>query len=262
MSKRKLQYEDEEAIVWSREDDQTYTEWLYTSVVQLADIKSTASEHVRFIVLNWMTEVLEEQLADRSTFHLCVLYFDKYLTTHTVDQAQLQCVAIACLMIAIKFVDNYTFTVKEAVDMCASVYTASEIKKTELEILDALDWKLKHGTLYLVFEDIIQHHTLPPIQYAQTMDLLDTILICHYHTIVRIYSARTIVCAALYIVCGNTFNAKLTELLPCVKQLSQTKQMPDTWYTTKFELVLQDTWNCVKDKLEDHQLCVPRTFGE
>ncbi|KAM3142797.1 hypothetical protein pb186bvf_005181 [Paramecium bursaria] len=104
---------------------------------------------MRAILLDWMMEVSSEFLMKRETYHLAVMYVDKYLSKLTILKSELQLLGVTSMFIASKMEEVYP---AKAIDFSKSAdygYTSEQILEMELKIYKVLQWHLNPPTLNL-----------------------------------------------------------------------------------------------------------------
>jgi hypothetical protein len=104
----------------------------------------------RKILVDWICEIGEDLKFTSETIHLTVSYMDSILSKIEVPKTKLQLICLCCLLIAAKFseVDSKVPPLKEVHDFCRGTYSVDLFKKSELLILELLDWNLKSITPY------------------------------------------------------------------------------------------------------------------
>mmetsp|Transcript_19021 Transcript_19021/g.28329 ORF Transcript_19021/g.28329 Transcript_19021/m.28329 type:complete len:414 (-) Transcript_19021:41-1282(-) len=101
---------------------------------------------MRKILVNWMIEVsIEFQLMSETLF-LSVAILDQYLQKKQVSRANLQLVGMACMFIASKYEEIWHPPIEDFVYICASTYSREQILKTEIDILQSLNFDLSQVT--------------------------------------------------------------------------------------------------------------------
>mmetsp|Transcript_4534 Transcript_4534/g.5113 ORF Transcript_4534/g.5113 Transcript_4534/m.5113 type:complete len:274 (-) Transcript_4534:215-1036(-) len=109
----------------------------FLSMTQNDEIKAWMRE--KLVV--WIIELSEELELGHKTSCLAVAYTDYYLSKEKVEKKNLQLIGIASLMIAIKNEECISYTLKHAVSHTSNLYTESEIRKAEVNILKSLNWR-------------------------------------------------------------------------------------------------------------------------
>lgn len=97
---------------------------------------------MRSVLLEWLIEVCEVYKLHRETYYLTIDYLDRYLSTSTeISKNQLQLIGVTCLLIASKFEEIYPPKLSEFAYITDGSCSESDILRTELLIVKALDWK-------------------------------------------------------------------------------------------------------------------------
>ncbi|POM75910.1 Cyclin-like protein [Phytophthora palmivora] len=115
----------------------------YIGTVQL-DI----NEKMRTILVDWLVEVGEEYELDSQTFHKAVNLVDRCLKKIKINRKQFQLLGCACMMIAAKFEEVYGPNVEEFVYISDQTYTAEEMLDMEVQVLNALEYRVASTTCY------------------------------------------------------------------------------------------------------------------
>ncbi|KAH3760671.1 cyclin A1 L-like [Pelomyxa schiedti] len=140
---------------------------------------STVNSGMRFILIDWLIEVVEEyRLSEETLFH-SVNYVDRYLERNpNTPRAKLQLVGMAAIFIASKYQDITPPSSKQLADISANTYTKSEVIEMEQELLRALCFRLAPVTSSAFLSFFLQQfpirdqlHYLP--KYLLEMTLLD-----------------------------------------------------------------------------------------
>jgi len=107
------------------------------------------NQAMRNILVNWLSEVVEEYKMRSQTLFLAVTYLDRFLqSTKDVHRHLLQLVGVACLWISAKFEEIDVPDVDEFVYITDNTYSAQEIISTERYILNKLDYDLACVTVH------------------------------------------------------------------------------------------------------------------
>jgi len=98
---------------------------------------------MRGILVNWMTEVVEEYHLRRISLFLAVSFLNRFLqSTNEIHRHLLQLVGITCLWVAAKFEEVEVPDLDEFVYITDNTYTSAEIISTERFILVKLEYDL------------------------------------------------------------------------------------------------------------------------
>jgi len=106
------------------------------------------NQAMRSILVNWLTEVIDEYKMRTQTLFLAVSYLDRFLqSTNEIHRHLLQLVGVTCLWIAAKFEEIDVPDVEEFVYITDNTYSIQEIISTERYILNRLDYDLACVTI-------------------------------------------------------------------------------------------------------------------
>lgn len=194
---------------------------------------------MRSILVNWLTEVVEEYKMRSQTLFLAVCYLDRFLqSTKEIHRHLLQLVGVTCLWIAAKFEEIDVPDVEEFVYITDNTYTAQEIISTERYILNKLDYDLACVTIENFLYRFLEVGGVPVensfvILHAKFIAELS--LTCY--PITKMYHpsllAASIVCIVkqannIHPVCSQQFlhytNCSKEQLVPCIQHLTFTSK--------------------------------------
>jgi hypothetical protein len=99
----------------------------------------------RKVLVDWVCEIGEDLKFSGDAIHLSISYLDTILLKLDVPKNKLQLVCLCCLVIASKFGEREEKVprLKDLFDFCKGTYSVELFKKTEVLILELLEWKLK-----------------------------------------------------------------------------------------------------------------------
>ncbi|XP_067934304.1 G1/S-specific cyclin-E1-like [Watersipora subatra] len=105
------------------------------------------SETVRSIVLYWLMEVAAAHKLHRSTYHLAVDFFDRYLgKSINIERHEVQLIATTALFCAAKIEEIYPPRAVEFAYMTDGLCTHRDIFKQEMKLFKILGWELNTMT--------------------------------------------------------------------------------------------------------------------
>lgn len=104
--------------------------------------------NMRRILIDWLSEVVEDYHLKIETFHLATNYLDRYLSVKTVPKAYLQLLGASSLLIASKFEESCSCRIKELVEVCNGCYTIEQIGLMERKIITTLEFGLHAATIH------------------------------------------------------------------------------------------------------------------
>ncbi|KAG7391999.1 hypothetical protein PHYPSEUDO_002705 [Phytophthora pseudosyringae] len=163
----------------------------YIGTVQL-DI----NEKMRTILVDWLVEVGEEYELDSQTFHKAVNLVDRCLKKIKINRKQFQLLGCACMMIAAKFEEVYGPNVEEFVYISDQTYTADEMLDMEVQVLDALQYRVASTTCYGFMHRYMKAGCTTDKQRSLVLYLCDFALL-FYH-MVR-FKPSVLVASAVYL---------------------------------------------------------------
>jgi len=97
---------------------------------------------MRAILIDWLVEVQENFELYHETLYLAVRIVDLYLQKKETEKQNLQLVGATAMLIAAKIEERYPPPLDDFVFICDDAYVANDFIKTELDILDALNYSL------------------------------------------------------------------------------------------------------------------------
>lgn len=99
-------------------------------------------------LVDWMIEAQTDMLLNKITLFLAVSIFDRFLNKVFVKRKHLNKVGVTCLWIAHKFEELLPPKSARYEAFCDHVITKTEILKTELEVLDTIQYELVIPTIH------------------------------------------------------------------------------------------------------------------
>lgn len=110
---------------------------------------SSVTHHMRDVIAAWIKELCERNRSHHAVATVSIILFDKYLHIREVPKKNLQLVACACLFIAAKLHESYQyFSAGELAYLTERTYTTQEVLECELDVLDALEWRVSLVTAH------------------------------------------------------------------------------------------------------------------
>jgi cyclin B len=97
---------------------------------------------MRAILVDWLVDVHKKYKMRPETLFLAVQLTDRYLDAQIVAQRHLQLVGVTALMLAAKFEEVYPPQIKEFVNVTDKAYSSDDIRKMEVNILQAVQFKV------------------------------------------------------------------------------------------------------------------------
>ncbi|XP_015794303.1 cyclin-A1 [Tetranychus urticae] len=112
----------------------------------MARHKPEINEKMRTILVDWMTEVVEEYKMNSETLFLAVNFIDRFLSAKNIARAKFQLLGTAALFISSKYEEIYPPDIHEFVYITDNAYEKSEILAMEAKILQVLDFNVSTPT--------------------------------------------------------------------------------------------------------------------
>ncbi|KAJ1651737.1 G1/S-specific cyclin-E2 [Dispira simplex] len=105
------------------------------------------SVHMRPVLVDWILEVGADYHLHRSTVHMAVNFLDRFLSSsEDVTRDILQCLATACLSLAIKLEEYTCPKLRELVDLAQGAFDLQQLKRAEHIVVKAIQWHLTPPT--------------------------------------------------------------------------------------------------------------------
>ncbi|XP_009991366.1 PREDICTED: cyclin-F, partial [Tauraco erythrolophus] len=189
------------------------------------------NETMRYILVDWLTEVATMKDFSSLCLHMTVGCVDRYLKLRPVSRARLQLLGIACMVICTRFISKEILTIREAVWLTDNTYKYEDLVRMMGEIISALEGKIRIPTVVDYKEVLssivsLERRTLHLYSFICELSLLNTSL-C-------VYSPARLAAAALLLAkilhrqahpwTRQLFECtgfSLEDLLPCVLSLHQ-----------------------------------------
>lgn len=179
---------------------------------------------VRAIMVDWILQVCSELRLQRETFYKAMYFVDKYMMIRPrIKRDDFQLIGVTCLWIALKSEEVNSIRVKNLLEMTGSLYTETQLKEMERDILIKLSWRLSPptplGWMHVIinlwdlcaarsrYPEIKQLNIMHSYEtYKEIMDRLDTLYL-DLRTLV--FSPQKVSAALIYAV----LQARLQNLL-------------------------------------------------
>ncbi|TKR94548.1 hypothetical protein L596_008817 [Steinernema carpocapsae] len=165
----------EEEEVWSlmcRKDE------MYTRVADYFGKHKELDKSMRFLLLDWVMELCEQERLHRETFYLVVDYIDRFLSVmEDVPTRHLQLAGATALLIATKLEEIYPPSIDKIANYTDGACHVSSIRLYEMLMVQRLEWNLVPITaihwLSIYFQLLGTKHSLtedPPADDAKNKD--------------------------------------------------------------------------------------------
>lgn len=107
----------------------------------------------RQVIIKWMLEVKNDYQIPNQAYHLACLYLDIVLnqSLERINVANLQLLAVSCLLLSSKPFSLYPLSLGDCSTMCQGVFSEEQIIKMEQVILYELKFNLYLVTDYMIF---------------------------------------------------------------------------------------------------------------
>ena len=115
----------------------------------------TISESSRAKLIDWLAELHYKYKMFPETLFTMTTLVDRYLSAKTVPLSELQLIGASALFIAAKFEETYQVpTMKQLLSACAGQYTASQLTKTEADMVNTFGFDLIINSAYKFYEPL------------------------------------------------------------------------------------------------------------
>lgn len=138
------------------------------------------SHKLRAVLVDWMLALHWKFKLAPETLFLAVALMDRYMSVETVSRQQLQLLGITVVLIASKYEDIYPPEVKEFLLAAENAYTRRQVLEMEVNVLNALEFKLTAPSAWGFLERFIQETSLTDQNRHLAEYLLELSLI-EYH---------------------------------------------------------------------------------
>jgi cyclin A len=101
---------------------------------------------MRSSVLDWLIQVQQYLNLSDVTLHLAVANFDEVISRVDFDKDEVQLLGLACLQLAAKVEEDCPPAPALLLPLAGGVYSKQDLARVELEVLRALDWRLRKTT--------------------------------------------------------------------------------------------------------------------
>jgi len=145
---------------------------------------SLTSEKMRAVLIDWLVEVQIQFKLLQETLFGTIEILDRYMAIEgkSISRDRLQLVGVSCMFLAAKIEEVYAPAISDFVYITDDAYTQNDIKKTEIKILEALQFNLfRPLSLHFLRRyskagdvDVLQHSLA---KYALEVALLDYSLV-------------------------------------------------------------------------------------
>jgi len=103
-------------------------------------------QQTRAGVIDWLIQCQQYLGLSDCCLHVAVANLDLALCRVEWDHSEVQLMALGCLLLAAKLEDDVTPDPALLLPLAGNVYSASDLARIELELMNALDWELKQTT--------------------------------------------------------------------------------------------------------------------
>lgn len=111
----------------------------------------------RLVLVDWLSEVVDEFELRQATLYLAVSVLDRYLSLQPVPRAQLQLLGVTCLWIASKFEDTNPPSLQEVIEITDHSYAADDVLRMEALVLAQLEYQLAVPTSLTFLHQLVSH---------------------------------------------------------------------------------------------------------
>ena len=111
---------------------------------------------MRAILVEWLIEVVHKFKLQHGTLHLCINLLDRYLQVDkAVPTSRLQLMGVTALLIATKLLETHPVSCSDLVYMSCQAFTTTDVKQSELSMLEKLDGDVLVCTLSTALDERI-----------------------------------------------------------------------------------------------------------
>jgi len=107
---------------------------------------SEISSSVRVSVVDWLVQIQHYLSLSDVTLHLAVANFDRVIDNIDFEQDEVQLLGLACLQLAAKVEEDCAPSQSLLLPLTGGVYSKEDLARMEVEVLRALDWRLRKTT--------------------------------------------------------------------------------------------------------------------
>ena len=100
----------------------------------------------RSSVVDWLVQVQQYLSLSDTTLHLAVANFDLVISLLDWDTDEIQLLGLACLQLAAKIEEDCTPSPSLLLPLAGGVFSKQDLARVELEVIRALDWRLRKTT--------------------------------------------------------------------------------------------------------------------
>jgi cyclin A len=175
--------------------------------------QSDVSEIMRVVLVDWLSEVMEEYNLGGETLFLAVSFVDRFLSVMAVPRTKLQLLGVAALYVASKYEEVYPPTAQKFVYITDHTYTLRQLLKMETLLLDNIGFNVSTPTINSFLDYYLKivradARTKFTAQYLGEMCLLHAKFLCYYPSLV----AAAITCFANVITGGVPWSESIENL--------------------------------------------------
>ncbi|KFZ66186.1 G2/mitotic-specific cyclin-B1, partial [Antrostomus carolinensis] len=100
--------------------------------------------NMRAILIDWLVQVQIKFRLHQETLYMAVAIIDRYLQNNAVSKRMLQLVGVTAMFIATKYEEVFPPNIGDFAYVTDHTYTNLQIRKMEMNILQALDFRVGH----------------------------------------------------------------------------------------------------------------------
>ena len=97
-------------------------------------------------VVDWLVQIQHYLSLSDVTLHLAVANFDRVIDNIDFEQDEVQLLGLACLQLAAKVEEDCAPSQSLLLPLTGGVYSKEDLARMEVEVLRALDWRLRKTT--------------------------------------------------------------------------------------------------------------------
>jgi hypothetical protein len=178
--------------------------------------KTCLTPESRAGVVDWLIQVQQYLGLGDTCLHVAVATMDVALTKVKWDDEEVQLLALASLQLAAKMEEDVPPGPALLLPLAGDIYTRADLARIELEILQALDWKVQQttGCVFLYFYADMAGKGMKPV-FRIARAILDLCLLQDWYGCEKPSIVASACLAAANCVTGQPWTEDLTRITGC-----------------------------------------------
>ena len=99
-------------------------------------------------IVEWMVSAQQKHLLENETLFLSINIMDRYLEKESIPVFRAPLIGVVSMLIASKYEEIYPPSLNDFLNLCSSPFTHSEVRRTELVILNSLKYDISIPTVF------------------------------------------------------------------------------------------------------------------